>query len=187
MCEWFSLLPIAVDASFIGQWVKHWKTVRWILVFVQFWWVWCRKQLPVSLPLWAAIASLPLCLKPNTRSIHSWRCSDTYWLSSAVLCFWRKSLISGVTDRIQEIRSSTQTDSNSYIIKQHRHKSLTLCWRGGEGGSGYDTNRVCMCTMINRKLPEAHGGRMTSPTKRPFCFLPKSRFSLFSRKLESLP
>lgn len=59
-----------------------------------FWCVWCWKQLVVVLPLWAATASLPLCLKPNTRSIHSWRCSDTYWLSRAVLCFWRKSLAS---------------------------------------------------------------------------------------------
>lgn len=118
MCEWFSLLPVAVDATFIGQWVKHWKTMRWILVFVQFWRVWCWKQLLVILPLWAATASLPLCLKPNTRSIHSCRCSDTYWLSSAVLCFWRKSLVSRVTNRIQEMWSSTQTDSNSNI-KQH--------------------------------------------------------------------
>lgn len=47
------------------------------------------------LPLWASTASLPLCLKPNTRSIHSWRCSETYWLSRAILCFLRKSLASG--------------------------------------------------------------------------------------------
>ena len=55
-------------------------------------------QVLVILPLWAATASLPLCLNPNTRSIHSWRCSDTYWLSSAILCLWRKSLESGGED-----------------------------------------------------------------------------------------
>lgn len=68
-------------------------------------WVWkdrvaSRDLTPTALyvlPLWAATASLPFCLYPNTKSIHSWRFSDTCWLSSAVLFFWRKSLGSGQT------------------------------------------------------------------------------------------
>lgn len=68
-------------------------------------WVWkdrvaSRDVTPTALyvlPLWAATASLPFCLYPNTKSIHSWRFSDTCWLSSAVLFFWRKSLGSGQT------------------------------------------------------------------------------------------
>lgn len=72
-------------------------------------------QLLFILPLWAAMASLPLCLKPNTRSIHSWRCSDTYWLSSAALCFWRKSLESvPVTQRNQEIGTQSKHEQPNH-------------------------------------------------------------------------
>lgn len=182
-CGWFALIPVTVDASFIGQWVKHWKTVRQMLSL-------CTvvggfdvdKQLLDVLPLCAAMASLPLCLKPNTRSIHSWRCSDTYWLSRAVLCFWRNSLLSGgVTDRIHEVWSNTQTQRTVHYVVR---------WMSAQGWSRFNQAKrkgIWHLGLTDYKLPEAHGGRTTSQTKLPFCFLPKSRLSLFSRKLASVP
>lgn len=31
MCEWLSLIPVVIYAAFIGQWVKHWKSIRHII------------------------------------------------------------------------------------------------------------------------------------------------------------
>lgn len=105
--------------------------------------------MPVNLPLWAATASLPLCLKPNTKSIHSWRCSDTYWLSRAALCFWRKSLVSGVMTNKQET-----VDSNSSITKQHSNNRMMSCCQLGVGVGVREvqrapgSNRVYMHAVI---------------------------------------
>lgn len=72
-------------------------------------------------------------------------------------------------------------EGNRWHLEQNMEHNIPFdlwadgCWHREEGRT------------IHTRLPEAQGGSRTSPTKWPFCLLPKSRLSLFSRKLQSLP
>lgn len=99
-------------------------------------WVWkdraaSRDVTPTALyvlPLWAATASLPFCLYPNTKSIHSWRFSDTCWLSSAVLFFWRKSLGSGQTRDTARGKQTTLRWAVEQLDQSKQEKKKAKTW-----------------------------------------------------------
>lgn len=149
-----------------------------MLDFAQYWWVWCCKQLAVSFTimgcdgLTASLFKAKHQVDPLVKVLRH--------ILTLQCCLVLPKKITGVWSRDRQ---------DTVNVKQRAGwKCYALCC---QVDVGVWVRRVSSHRekeeFYNRKLPEAHGGKTTSPTKLPFCLLPKSRLSLFSRKLESFP
>lgn len=172
MCEWLCLIPVVVDAAFIGQRVKHWKSIRHII-----------SVCPVLVGLMLETAAGYFTVVGGdsfTASLFEaeHQVNPLVKVLRHILTLQRRPvLLEKITGIWSGDRQDTGKCGTEGTTPHVDGRALVWIWH----------LRLAYMHTMNRTLPEAHGGRTTSPTKLPFCFRPKSRLSLFSRKLLSFP
>lgn len=95
-----------------------------------------------------------------------------------------RSTREGSPTRADSLAPSCSSGGNRWVLDKHETRREVNKQHWDELSNSWISRNKKKKT---KKKPEAHGGRTTSPTRLPFCLRPKSRFSLFSRKLLSLP